>query len=1003
MPAKNSPARLADKRPLAVDDAKTHKISPEQSRTKRRRIGRNSTGNEKVDVPTPTKQSIAAGEQKQKNTPTIESGKKEKHGRKENASQPDDTALAVVNGVSASQSTPITKRQKGKTSEDVQSSNKSDKSSQWAVSRAAGGRFSDIDTIVTPDEKHFILFSNTSARIFSVATSSSVRTLEIRQDMKRITSCKPSAVDADHLYMSTLTGSILKWNWVTGEQVETWDAARRTFAIDVCAVSKSQDSPDEDIVFTMSGAGSGKTEVSMHVKGETGSWESRVIREISTPVNELKVAADGKVIIVIADERLFVGYTAKLRLDSLDTIKYTWLEVRLPISVTCSDVRERALPAQPSKSSAPTSKIVDLVLGERGGAILIYHDILNSLLRSENKSETGSDLVTNRLHWHRSAVKTVKWSRDGNYIISGGSESVIVLYQLDTGRKQFLPHLASHVCSVVVSPTGKLYAVRLGDNSAMILSTSDLRPIASVSGLHLPSEADDAERKPSQATKKNKSAVEKSSILPALLHPIQSEHLLAAVSLAPARFQDTPTSASSLQTFNVLTSQHVSRQALARTNVSVVNAGPQGLELTTPDVKHLGITPDGEWLSTVDEWMQYPQDVTVLHPTSIAPGMVKREIFLKFWRWNESTKEWELSTRIDAPHFNTSLGSTRVLDLAASPAGSAFATVGEDAVVRVWSPNARYRSGQIVKDNHDEALQNWRPIRSIQLEKFALGSESVTSKAATLTFSDDGSVLAACWTGQNGSRLIYLINPKTGEICHARDNLYMGAPRGVRFLDRYMVILSDQLVVWDTVADSVRLVMLMEDDTTYSLKNQPKILTVNRKSQTFAVAFTYFKRKAAVKPKEQQRKPRHQLTVFDIKSLRPLLQANPDHACRALLPDLRSGEYVLIDAAAQIQRIGSGEMRQLAPQITVDAASSSLVQTGLENIFGAHGSLGRTLPGAGSALPATRQIAHGQNAASNEAGNLTDIFDLGPSFVLPGVDALFEDVVKHFNANAVPV
>ncbi|KKZ62085.1 hypothetical protein EMCG_03448 [[Emmonsia] crescens] len=1022
MTSKSPPARIADKRPLAVDDTKGQKISPEQNRTKRRKIGRDTTTSEKTDSLKPTKQDSTPAEAlEQKNNvdqkaPTKESRRKEKRGRKEKGSQPADTAVTAGDDVS----TTISKRQKGKSSGEVQSSDKPGKSAQWSVSRTVGGRFSDIDTIITPDEKHFILFSNTFARVYSVATSSIIRTLEIQQEMQRITACKISPANAEHLYMSTLSGAILKWDWVSGERIETWNTSHKTSAIGICTGSGGKDFPDEDVVVSMSDAGSGKTEIALHAKGGSDSWNTRVIREISTTANELKVSSDGRVIIVIASDQLFVGYTAKLRLEALDSIKYTWLEVTLPVSVTCSDIRERSPSDQVSSSkpstSSTTSRVVDLVLGDKSGAILIYHDILNSLLRIENKSDAGTSLVTHRLHWHRNAVKTAKWSQDGNYIISGGSETVIVQYQLDTGRKQFLPHLSSHICSVVVSPTGKFYAVRLADNSAMVLSTSELRPIASVSGLQLPSEVDDnIERKSSLGTKKDKSSASKPvetnlTRLPAVLHPIQSEHLLAAVSSSPARSHDSSPSASSLQTFDVLTNQHISRQALARTNATVIKTGPQGTDLTTPDVKYLGITSDGEWLSTVDEWLQYPQDVSVLYPTSITPRKEKREIFLKFWRWNESAKEWELSTRIDAPHFNALRGSVRVLDLAASPAGPAFVTVGEDAVVRIWSPNTRYRSGQTIKDNQNQTLQTWRSIHSIALEKFAEGLEpTVSSKAASLTFSDDGSVLAVCWTDQSGTRLVYLINPKTGEICHARDNLYLGIPHGVGFLDRYMVILSDQLVVWDTVTDNVKLIMLMEDDSTCSTESQPKILAMNRKSQTFAISFARIKRKSAVKShkEQQQGKPRHQLAVFDMKSLRPVFQATLDYACRALLPDLRTGEYILIDAAAQIQRIGSGDWKQLVPQIAADA-SSSLIQTGLENIFGAYGPLERALPagagaGAGASIPITRQIDHGQGAAKanvDEAGNLTDIFDVGPSFVLPGVDTLFEDVVKHFSANA---
>src|ERR1700733_11875966 len=80
----------------------------------------------------------------------------------------------------------------------------------------------------------------------------------------------------------------------------------------------------------------------------------------------------------------------------------------------------------------------------------------------------------------------------GNYIISGGSETVLVLWQLDTGKQQFLPHMSATIQNIVVSPTGTSYGIQLADNSAMILSTAKLEPTTNISGIQTcVTEADD--------------------------------------------------------------------------------------------------------------------------------------------------------------------------------------------------------------------------------------------------------------------------------------------------------------------------------------------------------------------------------------------------------------------------------------------------------------------------------------------------------------------------------
>ncbi|KAK2802522.1 hypothetical protein FQN50_007328 [Emmonsiellopsis sp. PD_5] len=957
-------------------------MTPDQNRTKRRKIGRETPADQKAVPSTPSKPATPTGKtsgKKRRRSSAKEPGGVGQHGSKEVKSKPDPTLQKTGDEASSA----LSKRSGESPSKDVDLSSQSRTAAQWSISYNVGGRFSDVDPIFTADEQHFILVSNSTARIFSMATSCPVRALQVPQGMQGITACKLSPTNAEHLYMSTSSGSILKWNWVSGEQIQTWNISPNVVDFAVCQSKGSgKASSGEDVVFSMN-EGEGKTTILVNGGSSAPKPDQpkKVIREFSGAAKDIKVAAGGKIIVVINHERLLLGYTSKCTSDTLQSLKYTWLEVTLPISATCSDLRERPSPAQ---SSLPTSGIIDLVLGEKNGSILIYHDLLNSLLRAEKGADSGSSLITNRLHWHRNTVKTVKWSKDGNYIISGGLESVLVQYQLDSGRKQFLPHLSSHICSLTVSPTGKSYAVRLADNSAMVLSTAELRPIAYVSGLQL-----------TTAAKKDKLAT---SSVPAVLHPIVPDHLLLAVACAPARSLETPPSASFLQTFDLSSGQHVSRQALARTNASVIKTGPQGTDLTTPDVKHINISSSGEWLATIDEWSQYPEDVNVLHPKSLLSGNGKKEIFLKFWRWNESTKEWELSTRIDAPHSNAPFGPTKVLGLASNPAGLAFATIGDDAVVRIWSPSARYRNGQRLKDKRDQSLATWRAVHTIQLEKLVTGHNN-PSRAASLAFSDDGSVLAVCWTGQGGSRLVYLINPETGEICHTRDNLYLGTPRGVGFLDRYVIILSDQLVIWDTVADKIKLITLTEDKSTSSVANSySKILAINRKNQTFAVTFASSTRQVGKSSKERARviSVHFHVAIFDIRSLRPVFQSKLSHPCSSLQPDLRTGEYVLIDSAAEIQRISSG-----ASQAIVRAApeSATALHTGLDNIFGAYGSLEKALPGAGGLVPTTRQVGGEQVAV--ETGNLSDIFDVGPSFVLPGVDTLFEDVVKHFTGNTV--
>src|SRR4051794_8605404 len=57
------------------------------------------------------------------------------------------------------------------------------------------------------------------------------------------------------------------------------------------------------------------------------------------------------------------------------------------------------------------------------------------------------------------------------------------MWQLDTAKLDFLPHLGATIENIVVSPRGSSYAVHLDDNSTMVLSTAEMVPTTYVSGV----------------------------------------------------------------------------------------------------------------------------------------------------------------------------------------------------------------------------------------------------------------------------------------------------------------------------------------------------------------------------------------------------------------------------------------------------------------------------------------------------------------------------------------
>lgn len=548
----------------------------------------------------------------------------------------------------------------------------------------------------------------------------------------------------------------------------------------------------------------------------------------------------------------------------------------------------------------------------------------------------------------------------------------MVLWQLDTGRKQFLPHLSSPICAIVISPAGDSYAVKLADNCVVVLSARELQPYATITGLQLSPKMARSKHKPSQDVTTT-----------AVLHPKYPSQLLVAVPASRHGAQDSVCPSNPvLQTFDIYANSHISRQALSRTNTTVLKISPEGSEISTPDIKYLDVSQDGKWMSTFDSWTPHPQDVKGLglNDTGDSAMTSYQETYLKFWKWNGSSGIWELVTRIDNPHASID-GVASVLGLASRPRSNDFVTIGADAKLRMWYPNIRPRSGLKAGSDATQQLEAWKCRSIIDLKgDLTHGSSNLTS--ACLDFSEDGSVLAVCLPSGSSanSGAVVLIDAQECAIRYSRIGAYCGNPCAVKFLGRHLVIASNRSIsVWDTVDDLVRVLEPSLDG--FSGGKSQKLLAINSRTRTFAVT--------AKNPQNSSKKSRAlqvQVQVYDIETLAPVFSCTLGKPPVALLSDSNSGDYIVIDSAAGVQRVGCFD-KPLQPAARSHELSAVPTQlnSGLMDLFGDQGSgvQARSLP-----------HALDKDETPERSGGVSDIFSEVPSFVLPPVSVLFRNVVQ---------
>lgn len=614
-------------------------------------------------------------------------------------------------------------------------------------------------------------------------------------------------------------------------------------------------------------------------------------------------------------------------------------------------------------------------------------------------------MVRNMLQWNVLLLIIT-----GNYVISGGLETVLILWQLETGRKQQLPHLSAAVEAAVVSPSGSSYAIRLADNSVMVLSTAELQPTTSIPGIQVPTSAKPGISVPPVArvdASPHASTSTQPSGLPSTINPINPGQLLLAVpTSSSARLSSTTSrSAAQLQIIDVASAHQVSRQALTRTNVTVRNMGPEGNLIEEPSVKHIQVSCDGQWLASVDEWQPPKRDLAHLafDEQGAAEELGARiEVHLKFWSWDSDLRTWELVARIDNPHAGDSMGPPtigKVLDLVSDPSFVGFSTIADDNTVRTWRPSTRYRNGVQVRGKDGRNLTNWSCRLVVPLEKTA--AAVVTNNdplTAFLAFSQDGSLLAA--GSSQSPRTVDLIDTDSGEVRYTRTGLYSGRLMGLGMVDRYMIMLSNEIAVWDLVNDELHYGYSLKS---YGLSTAKEIATthlaIHPQNHTFALAFPEIGHSS-----KSTTTLRSRLAVFDPENPTPLVWTTLPNPVISLLPATGRKGYYAIDSSAEIRTLTPTAQPYL-PVASSAPAIEDVPRAGLENIYGAgkgiNDALNISKDSDGQTPDAVLVIEDDDDAPVLRPEDLAGIFDVGPAFALPPVVDLFERVAGLCSRKAV--
>ncbi|KAL8938410.1 MAG: hypothetical protein Q9211_003213 [Gyalolechia sp. 1 TL-2023] len=882
-------------------------------------------------------------------------------------------------------------------SEDKNAIQKRDTPLAWSISEAVGGRMLDLDPLFSPNEDYLFIAYEASVNVYSTTTSLLVRQLRLSHS-ERLSAFAFASTVQSYLYIATQSGIIQLWDWLEGRMLHFWFSQSRIYGLATSTLA-DEDEDSEQLVYTLDRNGMGPWRISAHrLNHRAKNSEVVTLRKSKEPITSFKVVEHGKVIIATSGSILTLGVAERSEGTSLNDLTYTWRGIECPEWISCFDVR--MVDAENSKSGKsgkpPQLPRTDIVTGGLKGSLHVYDDLLRQLVRKEKKSSKGSaaDWTPRKLHWHRNTVLSVKWSRDG------GLETVLLIWQLETGSHTTLPHLGSSLDGIVVSPSGSSYAVRLADNSAMILSTAELKPTFSVAGIQLPADTNidlQLPYLPGVDAPVQKHVSSRRRHFPVVSGPVG---VLCAVptATAPRIPSILPQHASYLQTFDIASAHQISRQALTRTKATDLNIGPESNTIQEPNTILIHVSYDGQWLATVDEWMPPKRDLAIVtygDEQATKQLRARKEIYMKFWLWNNDTKLWGLVSRIDDPHaHDTDVADEeyRILDLASDPTSNSFATIGSDGFVRIWATAARERHGSSIKNKQGQNLMGWHCRSVISTDPEASSKQIYTG--AKLAYSTDGSCLAAAcfsrvpWT-------VHFIDIQRSTARAGPYGPFEGPLYGLGMIDRYLVMVSEQLLVWNLVTQRLAYGFALSSQHPQSNPEDGlNHLAVDAQGGTFAVALPT----RADSQTAKGVKLGSEIMVFEAANPRPVFVQKLPHLATALNPMYNRPGYFVVDSAAEI--------RTLTPrQFRLEALPSppATPSRGLQEIYGNP----RNVDDSGDE-EAPKRFAIGLSALSiqpripDQESNvvpqerLAELFDLGPAYAMPPVTNLFESVAHLF-------
>ncbi|TCD65669.1 hypothetical protein EIP91_002342 [Steccherinum ochraceum] len=572
--------------------------------------------------------------------------------------------------------------------EPVPGSSKSTQSKGWTWRSLTTSASSRVPLLFTKDSNYFFSANGPSVKIYNVSTGRIISTLYPPQhastsatDLESQTTVTCMALNPQNSFQ-LITGSsdglIRIWDFVDAILLKTFDVGKP-----VVHLAVHERFRDEIYV---SVARPGKKVNRKGTQASSKNDNAHILRVLLKPTNAtanstvqkpveakligktrgtagLAISPSGSWLVVAASHKAYVASTSDLQAGFTKFVS--------PEKLTC-------LAFHPSEEYFAT--------GDQKGVVRLWY-CLNENISTE-LTGTEKKAPTTTLHWHSHAVSSLAFTANGAYLVTGGEEAVLVIWQLHTGKKEFVPRIGAPIAHVAVSSPKngeEEYLVGLADGSFVFIRSGTFKISRSIARIKI-----------DPAISNNRPIVP--AAVPLAIHPLPSTLILPS------------SHPSMLQTYNPSTSELISELEVTPSNKVSRRDEKQ---LDPPRVERAVVSESGLWMATVDG--------------RSGDEAYRGEVYLKVWSWDKKGGSWILNTRIDRPH-----GLKLVTSVAFRPqaegASQQLVTTGADGAIKVW------RLRQVTKEG--------KKVEEYWVAQATLGFRAEIPSDACWCWSSDGSLLA---------------------------------------------------------------------------------------------------------------------------------------------------------------------------------------------------------------------------------------------------------------------